>query len=84
MKHLFITIFAIAQVVFASNIHCAKCAEKVRENISYEKGVKDLKVDADTKLITVTFNTSKTDTLKLQKAIGKLGYTAKVVEYKEN
>ena len=34
------------------------------------------------KTITVVFNPSKTDTLKLKKAINKLGYEAEVVEYK--
>ena len=75
-------VLAIVQVVFATSIHCANCSKKVQENISFEKGVKDLKVDVPTKQVTVTFNTAKTDTTKLKKAINKLGYSAEVVEYK--
>ncbi len=75
-------ILAIVQVVFATSIHCANCGKKVQENIAFEKGVKDLKVDVSGKTVTVVFNDSKTDTLKLKKAINKLGYTADVVEYK--
>lgn len=75
-------VLAIVQVVFATSIHCANCGKKVQENISFEKGVKDLKVDVPTKQVTVTFNTAKTDTTKLKKAINKLGYSAEVVEYK--
>ena len=75
-------VLAIVQVVFATSIHCANCSTKVQENISFEKGVKDLKVDVPTKQVTVTFNTAKTDTTKLKKAINKLGYSAEVVEYK--
>ena len=74
-------ILAIVQVVFATSIHCANCGKKVQENIAFEKGVKDLKVDVPSKTVTVVFNDSKTDTLKLKKAINKLGYTADVVEY---
>ncbi len=74
-------LLALVQVVFASNIHCANCSRKVQDNIAFEKGVKDLKVDVEGKTITVVFNPAKTDTLKLKKAINKLGYTADVIEY---
>ena len=77
----FIILLALVQVVFASNIHCANCSRKVQDNIAFEKGVKDLKVDVEGKTITVVFNPAKTDTLKLKKAINKLGYTADVIEY---
>lgn len=82
MKKSLIIVLGIAQVVFATNIHCGKCAEKVRENISFEKGVTALEADAKTKLVTISFNTEKTDTTTLAKAINKLGYNAKVVDYK--
>ena len=74
-------LLALVQVVFASNIHCANCSRKVQDNIAFEKGVKDLKVDVEGKTITVVFNPAKTDTLKLKKAINKLGYTADVIDY---
>ena len=74
-------LLALVQVVFVSNIHCANCGRKVQDNIAFEKGVKDLKVDVEGKTITVVFNPAKTDTLKLKKAINKLGYTADIVEY---
>lgn len=55
---------------------------KVKENVGFEKGVKDLKVDVPTKTITVVFNPARTDTVKLKKAINKLGYEAEVIDYK--
>ena len=82
MKQLFIVLISLVQVVFASTIHCEKCGLKVQENIGFEKGVKDLKVDVPGKTITVVFNPSKTDTLKLKNAINKLGYEAEVIDYK--
>lgn len=75
-------ILAVVQVVFATSIHCANCGKKVQENIAFEKGVKDLKVDVPGKTVTVTFNPAKTDTLKLKKALNKLGYEAEVIDYK--
>lgn len=63
-------------VTFSVGMHCANCAKKVKENISFEKGVKDLEVNAETKLVKVTFDPSKTSAYKLQKAIERLGYTA--------
>ncbi|MBR5041642.1 MAG: heavy-metal-associated domain-containing protein [Bacteroidales bacterium] len=82
MKHLFIVLISLVQVVFASTIHCETCGKKVQENIAFEKGVKDLKVDVPGKTITVVFNPAKTDTTTLKKAIRKLGYEAEVIDYK--
>ena len=81
MRNLMI-ILALVQVVFATSIHCASCGKKVQENIAFEKGVKDLKIDVPGKTVTVTFNPAKTDTTKLRKAINKLGYDAEVIDYK--
>ena len=81
MRNLMI-ILAVVQVVFATSIHCANCGKKVQENIAFEKGVKDLKIDVPGKTVTVTFNPAKTDTLKLKKALNKLGYEAEVIDYK--
>lgn len=82
MKYLFIVLISLVQVVFASTIHCETCGKKVQENIAFEKGVKDLKVDVPGKTITVVFNPAKTDTTTLKKAIRKLGYEAEVIDYK--
>lgn len=64
-------------VVFESSIHCGNCAKKVEENISFEKGVKDLSVSVEEKTVTITYDPSKTDEETLAAAIEKLGYTAK-------
>ena len=66
-------------VTFKTTIHCENCVKKVRENISFEKGVKDLKVSLDDKQVTVTYDPAKTDEATLAKAIEKLGYSAEKV-----
>lgn len=80
---LFVVLAVLFRVTFLTSIDCEHCATKVKENVSFEKGVKDLKVSVPDKTVTITFDSSKTDTLKLEKSIKKLGYTAKVVEYKQ-
>ena len=72
----------IRKVVYCTTIDCDHCVKKVNENIAFEKGVKGLKVSLPTKTVEIVFDSAKTDTLKLRKAINKLGYEAKVVEYK--
>ena len=72
----------LKKVVYVTSLDCETCARKIRENVSFEKGVKDLKVDVPTKRVEIQFDSNKTDTLKLKSAIIKLGYKASVVEYK--
>ncbi len=68
----------IKTVVFSTNLHCQKCVNKVNENLAFEKGVKDLKVDLKEQTITVKYDASKTSVEKLAAAINKLGYRAAV------
>lgn len=68
-------------VVYCSSVDCKNCEKKVMENISFEKGVKDVSVDLEKKTVSVVFDESKTDTLTLAKAIRKLGYEASVIRF---
>lgn len=63
-------------VTFKVSMHCKNCVAKITDNISFLKGVEDLKVSLDEKTVTVTYDSAKTDEATLQKAIEKLGYTA--------
>ncbi|MGN0187985.1 MAG: heavy-metal-associated domain-containing protein [Candidatus Cryptobacteroides sp.] len=65
-------------VVYGVYLHCANCVKKVKENISYEKGVKNLEVSLEGQTVTVTFDPSKTDEKKIAAAIRKLGYETKL------
>ena len=66
-------------VTFKVNMHCKNCANKITDNISFVKGVEDLKVSLDQKTVTITYNPAKTNEATLQKAIEKLGYSAEKV-----
>lgn len=68
----------IKTVVFDTYLHCKDCVRKVEENISFEKGVKDLEVSLEEQRITVRYDASKTSEEKLEAAIRKLGYKVTV------
>ena len=70
-------------VVCSVSIHCDNCVAKVKKNISFEKGVKDLYVSLDDKIVAVKYQTSKTDKKKIQEAIKKLGYEVSEKQSKE-
>ena len=57
---------------FLTDIDCAGCAKKVDNTIPYERGVKEVKVDVDTKTVTVTYDPAKTNDEALIKAFAKI------------
>ena len=61
-------------------MHCEKCVKKINDNVSFEKGVKDLSVSLDKKTVTVTYDPARTDVARLKAAIEKLGYKVTVKE----
>ena len=68
-------------VVYGSTVECKNCQKKVMENISFEKGVKDVSVDLSKQTVKIVFDESKTDTTTLAKAIRKLGFGANVIKF---
>ena len=47
--------------VFKTDIDCEHCAKRIMDNIPFEKGVKDVKVDVPSKEVTVVYDASKND-----------------------
>lgn len=70
----------IRSVTFTSDLHCANCAKKIKENIAFEKGVKALEVSVENHSIKISYDASKTDAGKLAEAIRKLGYSAELAK----
>ena len=85
---VFLAVLANAQtkkeVVFSTEpeIHCESCVNKIKNNIRFEKGVKAINPDLNTKLVTIQYDSEKTDPDKLIKAFAKINYKATVVEPK--
>ena len=55
---------------------CDMCKDRIEQGMAYEKGVKNIVLDVDTKIATISYNPSKTTPDDLRKAISKLGYDA--------
>ena len=55
---------------------CEQCKKRLENSLSFEKGVKSIVLDIDTKEITVKYNPQKTNAEKLKIAISKTGYDA--------
>lgn len=65
---------------YVEGMECANCQKKVEKNISYEKGVTDLKCDLTTRTVTVTYKADKTSKTKLATAFKKIGMEAVPVD----
>ena len=75
----------IKEVVFATepDIHCESCVNKIKNNLRFEKGVKAINPDLQTKLVTIQYDSEKTNPENLIKAFAKIKYKATVVEPKK-
>ena len=96
MKKLVLLVFAlflavltqaqtIKEVVFTTEpqIDCQHCVKTIKENIRFDKGVKAINPDLNTKLVTIQYDSEKIDPEKLIKAFAKIKYKATVVEPKK-
>ena len=75
----------IKEVVFTTEpeIECQNCVKKIKDNLRFEKGVKAINPDLDTKLVTIQYDSEKTNPENLIKAFAKIKYKATVVEPKK-
>jgi copper chaperone CopZ len=55
---------------------CSMCKERIENAMSFEKGVKEVNLNVSTKILTITYKTSKTNPEKLRTAVTKIGYDA--------
>jgi periplasmic mercuric ion binding protein len=63
---------------FDVSLHCDACVHKVKTNIAYEKGVRDLDISLEKKQVTVTYRENRNNPVELIKAFEKLGFKASV------
>lgn len=68
------------KVTFKTDIHCENCVSKVNKNIPFEKGVKDVQANLETKEVTVTYDAKKTSKEKLIAAFEKISVKAEEVQ----
>lgn len=65
----------VKTVTFKVNMHCKNCVNKLSENLSFLKGVKDLQISLADKTVTITYDPAKVSPEKFREIITKLGYT---------
>ena len=68
----------IKTVVFntAPEMHCNSCENRIKNGLKFEKGVKDIKTDLETKTVTIEYDADKTNIDNLVAAFAKIEYKA--------
>jgi copper chaperone CopZ len=70
-------------VCFKSSMDCADCEKTLTENLKFEKGVKDLKVDHVSNTILIEYKEGKNTEDGFAKVIEKKGYIAEKISKEE-
>lgn len=63
-------------VKIQTSVKCNDCKERLEHDMAFEKGVKSVELDSETKVLTIVYKTNKTTEEKLKKAVTKIGYDA--------
>ncbi len=84
--------FSVLCIFFASAVYsqtdtlrvktsaqCSMCRKKLEHNLSYEKGVKSVKLDLNNKVLTIVYASTKTNPEKIRMAIADQGYDADTI-----
>ena len=58
---------------------CSQCKDRIEQGMAFEKGIKDVNLDVDTKIATIIYNPSKTNPTEIRTTISKLGYDADTI-----
>lgn len=67
----------LVTTVLKADVTCQNCADKIMNNVpSLGKGIKDVNVDVENKLVTVTYNKSKNNVGNLIKGLASLNVAA--------
>lgn len=69
-------------VCFSVNppMSCVNCENKIKTNLRFEKGIRQIDASAKDAVVTVRFDKKKTSVDKLVAAFKKIGYEAKSVD----
>lgn len=72
----------IKTVVLNTNpqMHCENCENKIKNNIRFEKGIKEITTDLTTKTVTIKYDADKTNVENIIKGFAKINYTATVAD----
>lgn len=65
-------------------MHCANCENKIKKNIRFEDGIKDIQTDRENQTVTIQYDADKTSEANIISAFSKINYEAKVVNGKSS
>ncbi len=68
----------IEKQVFITNINCHECVKKIMNYMPNQKGVKDVEVNLNDKIVEVTYDSKKISTTTIIKYFKKIDIAAKV------
>lgn len=57
-------------------MHCENCEKKIKGNLRFEKGVKEIQCDIEGQRVTITYDADKTNVEAIIKSFGKFDYQA--------
>jgi periplasmic mercuric ion binding protein len=71
----------IKTVVLTTNpqMHCESCENKIKGNLKFEKGIKNIETNVKEQKVTVKYDADKTSADNIMAAFSKFGYTAQRV-----
>ncbi len=71
----------IKTVVFTTNpqMHCENCENKIKGNLRFEKGIKEITTSVADQKVTIRYDADKTTPDNIVKGFAKIGYTATAV-----
>ena len=72
----------IKTVVVTTNpeMHCENCENKIKGNLRFEKGIKNIITDLKTKTVTIEYDADKTNVQNIIKGFEKIKYEAAEVK----
>ena len=59
-------------------MHCSSCENKIKSNLKFEKGIKDIQTDLTTKTVTIQYDADKTNVENIIAGFKKINYVATV------
>ena len=68
----------IKTIVVTTNpeMHCESCEKKIKGNLRFEKGIKNIITDLKTKTVTIEYDADKTNVQNIIKGFKKIKYEA--------
>lgn len=68
----------------APQMHCENCENRIKSNIRFEKGIKEIVTDLKSKTVTIKYDAEKTNVKNIIAGFAKISYKASVVETPTN